>query len=132
MVELVVVPGSQAMGDEIRVYLEDVGAGKGFITIVSWGNAWTAYFGGMGDDTIRRFVERCGPDYLTNKMGLCEHFKKRKADEVYLNKLIRAVQSHLKANPVAAWVVPERDSFGPRSAEQIMFDSMNGTSFGMK
>lgn len=104
MVDLVVVPHSDGL-DEIRVYFEDVGAGRGYITMICWGAGWTAYFGGMGEDTIRMFVERVGADYLVNKMGNGSHLKQRKVDDNYLRKIVDAVKKHLKANPVATYTM---------------------------
>lgn len=98
MVDLVVIPHSADL-EEVRVYFEDVGIGKGYVTITCWGCAWSQYFGGMGDDTIRHFFEHSGTYYLADKMGCREHFKQRKADFVHLRKIIDAVKAHLKVTP---------------------------------
>lgn len=148
MVDLVVVPHSDGL-DEIRVYFEDVGAGRGYITMICWGAGWTAYFGGMGEDTIRMFVERVGADYLVNKMGNGSHLKQRKVDDNYLRKIVEAVKKHLKANPVATytmgideWSEPDyttyqliKDGKVVDEGPDIIPDaglSMNGTPFNME
>lgn len=97
MVDLVIVPYADGL-DEIRVYFEDIAPGKGYVTMICYGSAWTAYFGGMGEDTIKQFVMSVGADYMGNKMNDYSHMKQGKPNLNYLRRIINAVQDHLKSN----------------------------------
>jgi len=57
--------------DPVTVILDDVGAGRGSIIITCYGKAWTAYWGGMGKDTIAEFVCSCDEHYIANKLINC-------------------------------------------------------------
>ncbi|MFK5951029.1 MAG: hypothetical protein QM500_19930 [Methylococcales bacterium] len=50
--------------DPISVILEDLGPGKGKITVDCFGKAWTAYWGGMGDRTLAEFFCSCDDCYI--------------------------------------------------------------------
>lgn len=75
--------------DLITVYWHNYEPGKGMVTIVCWGRAWTAYFGGMMRDTIQVFFSSCGVDYLINKLV---SGKQTKRDDAYLVRIIHAIQ----------------------------------------
>ncbi len=95
MIDLVVVPRSDGL-DEIRVYFENIEEGKGYVTFICWGSAWTAYFGGMGKETIQQFFASCGSDYLINKILDYNWQKTTKRHENYLQRLIEVVQEKLR------------------------------------
>lgn len=51
--------------DPISVYIEEPGAGKGSINISCYGDAWTAYWGGMGKErSLPEFFCSCNSSYL--------------------------------------------------------------------
>ncbi|WP_100913571.1 hypothetical protein [Pseudoalteromonas spongiae] len=53
--------------DPITVFIEDIEAGKGKITIECWGKSWSAYWGGMGGRNITEFWQSSSSvDYLAN------------------------------------------------------------------
>lgn len=54
--------------DPISVTLEDFAPGKGKINIDCWGQAWSAYWGGMSGRTIAEFFVSCDEDYLAGKL----------------------------------------------------------------
>lgn len=87
--------------DEIHVFWMDVAPGKGYVTIICYGDAWTAYFGGMGNGTIREFFASCDTVYMVTKMGITMDLKQRKRDHAYLGRIIDAVKGALVAWPVA-------------------------------
>ena len=78
--------------DAIHVFWVDDVRGRGYVTIICYGAAWTAYFGAMGDRTIRQFFAEVDVDYLVNKMGIGPHLKQTKRDNAYLAKIIKAVK----------------------------------------
>lgn len=77
--------------DPIHVFWVNVEPGNGYVTIICYGAAWTAYFGGMSGKTIQEFFSEVGVDYLVAKLGTG-----RKKYDVYLAKITKAVQDSLK------------------------------------
>jgi hypothetical protein len=88
--------------DEVIVYWHNVGVGKGYVTLVCWGSAWTAYFGAMGEDTIQEFFSKANRGYLINKLGFTQWLKTSKRHEAYLGRVIDAVKSSLLPSPAAS------------------------------
>lgn len=86
---------AQGRLDAITVYFEDLSPSKGRVTITCWGCAWTAYWGGMGKDTITQFFAGCGNDYLVNKLGVTQLLKQRKTDLAYLSRIVDAIKAEL-------------------------------------
>jgi len=81
--------------DPITVFLQDLGPGRGRITVECYGSAWSAYFGAMGSATgIQGFVRDAGEDYLVNKFH-APTLKARKRDEAYLKRILTAVKAVL-------------------------------------
>jgi hypothetical protein len=85
------------MLDPIDVFLEDLGPGRGRITMQCYGDAWTAYFGAMGNSTIHVFIALASTDYLSSKF-LGGNHKRTKAHETYLMKIIDTVKTVLVAS----------------------------------
>jgi hypothetical protein len=83
--------------DHIIVYWHDVAPGKGHVTIICWGCAWTSYFGGMGKHNIQSFFASADVGYLVGKMGSTQWLKASKKHDLYLGKVIGAVQASIKA-----------------------------------
>lgn len=78
--------------DRIEVYWRDYAPCKGSVTITCHGCAWTAWFGGMGDRTIKEFVADAGVDYLVTKLGINPTLKQLKKDNEHLAKIIRCIK----------------------------------------
>jgi hypothetical protein len=55
--------------DPITVFLEDIESRKGRITIRCYNKAWTAYWGGMGDQTIDQFFCSCDEHYIAKNLS---------------------------------------------------------------
>lgn len=55
--------------DPIRVTLEDIGPGQGRINIECYGQAWSAYWGGMGKETVAEFFTTCDEHYIAGKLA---------------------------------------------------------------
>lgn len=55
--------------DPVSVFIEDITEGKGQITIICYGKAWTFYAGSIGSLTMAQFVNSCDEDYLVGKMS---------------------------------------------------------------
>ena len=55
--------------DPVSVYLEDFGPGRGKITITCFDDAWSNFWGAMGEKyDIRSFFTKCDAHYLANKL----------------------------------------------------------------
>lgn len=89
--EIIIFPATVEL-DEVVAYWRNVGPGKGFVTLTCWGNAWTAYFGGMGDQTIQPFFYDASTSYLVHKLGVTPHLKQTKRDHAYLSRVIEAAK----------------------------------------
>ena len=78
--------------DGIHVFFIDRESSVGYVTVICYGQAWTAFFGAMGGRTIREFFCEAGTDYLVNKM---RRQKETKAELKYLSRIIDAVKAAL-------------------------------------
>lgn len=84
--------------DPVKVYLEDLEPGRGSLTVTCYGEAWTAYWGAMGDRQVAAFIRSCGVDYLLGCL-MVRRQGPRKAEarqEAYLGRIIRAVKEWLE------------------------------------
>jgi hypothetical protein len=101
-VEAVRIDGANGL-DSIHVFwvnvepsAGDFGSGKGYVTIICYGCAWTAYFGGMNGKTIQQFFADVDVDYLVTKMGITPQLKQGKKYDTYLGRIIKSVQAALR------------------------------------
>jgi hypothetical protein len=79
--------------DPIHVFWQNVEPGKGYCTILCYGQAWTVYFGGMSGQTIQKFFSGASVEYLVGKMSPVKYSKR---DRAYLWKIIEAVKKSLE------------------------------------
>lgn len=82
--------------DPVTVVLQDIAPGHGRLIVECWGEAWSAYWGGMGASTLAEFVRDCGTDYIVSKMCRPRMLKR---EEAYLKRIVAAVQSTLTEAP---------------------------------
>lgn len=98
MTETMLIPAAGSL-DSITVFWENFSPNRGQVTLVCWGSAWTAYFGGMGEDTtIQQFFAQAGAEYLAGKLMSAQWQTHTKRHEAYLTRLIGAVKTHLEVN----------------------------------
>lgn len=100
MIEKVSVPAKPGL-DEVSAYFEDLGEGAGRVILVCWDMAYTAYWGAMGDRTVKQFFAECGVDYITARIN-GRHYKAGKVDQIYLERVVKSVHDHLNAKQEAA------------------------------
>lgn len=84
--------------DPITVFFENFEPHTGRITVVCYGQSWTAFFGSMSDQTIEQFIKDVPESYLANKLlpyvGSLK-VKQEKEMYKYLLRIVNAVQSAL-------------------------------------
>ena len=55
--------------DPVTFIAEDLGNEGGKLTVDCFGQAWTAYWGAMGCDSVAEFINDCDVHYLANKLS---------------------------------------------------------------
>ena len=93
-VDAIQIIGASAL-DPIHVFWMNVEPGQGYVTIICYGCAWTAYFGAMGERTIQAFFSQADVDYLVTKMGINSALKQGKKYDAYLGRIVKAVKDAL-------------------------------------
>lgn len=86
--EIAEVPGL----DSIRVSLQDISPGKGRVTIECYGQAWSTYWGAMGENnTISSFFASVSDDYIVDRMVNIDHrvLDPEKLQETVLKTIIK-------------------------------------------
>jgi hypothetical protein len=79
--------------DPVLVIIQDFGRGAGRIVLECYGQAWSSYWGAMGDRTIRQFFMSVGVDYLVNSLWPPANRTVRKAyREDYLRRIVESVR----------------------------------------
>jgi hypothetical protein len=91
--------------DGIQVICQNFEPGRGMITIVCYGRAWTAYWGSMSGSTVQEFVARVGAGYVVSNLvrGMGQRLKRaEKTEDAYLQRIVEAVQMALRQEQGAA------------------------------
>lgn len=81
--------------DPILVVMQDLGAGVGRLLIECYGDAWTGYWGAMGERSIEQFLLSCSADYIAGTMLGAQH-KRSKNSQAYILRIVGAVQTALR------------------------------------
>lgn len=87
--ETIRIDGAPAL-DPITVVFRDAEPGRGGIIVDCYGKAWSAFWGGMGNQTVKQFVASTGPDYLMNRLWR-DGEKRTKREEEYLMRITTAI-----------------------------------------
>ncbi len=82
--------------DPIQVYWRDLGVGKGYVTIVCYGEAWTGYWGAMGGLTIKEFFLFADVEYIANRIQGAQFQKHTPGHMTYLKRIVRAIKDAMK------------------------------------
>lgn len=95
--ETILITGAPAL-DPVTVVFRDAEPRRGGIIIECYGKAWAAFWGAMGDQTVKQFVAKCDADYLAN--SLHDRSQKRtKQSDAYLRRIATAVILALRRLP---------------------------------
>lgn len=92
--------------DPVTVYVEEIRPGASRITVQCYAQAWTAYWGSHGQESVERFVCDSHAEYVADNLqwgtnGLMNKAK-TKLQREYLLRIVRAMQAHfatLKEGP---------------------------------
>jgi hypothetical protein len=82
------ITGAPAL-DPITLFVRDVALGEGQLVIECYGQSWATYWGGMGGDTVIRFVASVGVDYLMSRFRPPKCTKK---EGEYLTRVLTVVK----------------------------------------
>lgn len=55
--------------DPVTMILEDLGSGRGKLTVSCYDKSWHAYWGAMGSETIAQFVHTADVHYIAGKLS---------------------------------------------------------------
>ncbi len=87
--ETILITGAPGL-DPVVVVFRDEGPSRGGIIVECYGQAWSAFWGGMGSKTVREFVASCDSDYIANKLWRTGDRRTKRTEE-YLVKIASAV-----------------------------------------
>lgn len=108
--------------DPVTVFLENYGGGRGKLTIETFGEAWSSYWGAMGDGrTLEQFILKCDNHYLSKNLATLAALSESDYDGFLLNAKRHVIWERQtgaidKASARDKWnligdVVPEKDYF---------------------
>ncbi len=91
--------------DPVTVFLEDFEPGRGQLTLVCWGRAWTHYWGAMGTRCrLRDFLLEASTCYLAGKLMLPYDVMLKRSEsreERWLTQIVDAMKTALRREPGA-------------------------------
>ena len=89
--------------DQVTAFLEDFEPGRGQLTLVCWGRAWTHFWGAMGNgSTLSEFLSRASTGYLVGKLMLPYDVmlkRSEKREERWLSQIVEALKVELQRGP---------------------------------
>lgn len=91
-------PGKGSL-DPINVILRDFG-GAGQIIVECYGDAWSHWFGAIGQETLRQFIADTNEHYLATKLTSSTVRSAKKREESYVTYIARAVIDAMKNQPL--------------------------------
>ena len=108
--------------DGIHVIFIDRSSSVGYVTIMCYGQAWTAFFGAMGGQAIREFFCEADTSYMVNKMS---RPKETKAEMKHLARIIDAVKAALNPLPAVETRAEMLDRIAEEDGEALMPGGFN-------
>lgn len=86
---------SESVNDPVFVTMHDLGGGRGQLVVACYGEAWSAYWGAMGSQTLAQFVSDVSAGYIANRMWPSNQ-RRTKANFDYLTRIVAVVQAAIK------------------------------------
>lgn len=85
--------------DPVTAFLEDFEPGRGQLTLVCWGRAWTHFWGAMGNGaTVAEFCSKASTGYIAGKLMLPYDVMLKRAEpreERWLTQIVEALKVEL-------------------------------------
>lgn len=89
--------------DPVTVILQDYGVGAGRLIVECYGEAWSTYWGGMGNKRIDGFIRTCSTDYIANRLWPSSRKRLKKDPQyAYLTRVVDAVQAAMSQSKLEA------------------------------
>jgi hypothetical protein len=86
--------------DPVTAFLEDFEPGRGQLTLVCWGRAWTHYWGAMGNGaSLSEFLLSASSGYIVGKLMLPRDVMLKSAElreERWLSQMVEALKAKLR------------------------------------
>lgn len=86
--------------DAVTAFLQDFEPGRGQLTLVCWGRAWTHYWGSMGNgSSLAEFVLKASPGYVVGKLMLTRDVllaRAERREERWLAQIVDALKDELR------------------------------------
>ena len=92
------MPVGKGALDPVNLILRDFG-GQGQIIVECYGDAWSHWFGAIGESTLRDFISGIDEYYLSGKLISSTVRKNTKREEFYVQHISRAIIDALKVKP---------------------------------
>lgn len=89
------MPPGKGVLDPVTVILRDFG-GAGQIIVECYGDAWSAWLGAIGSESLREFIAGCSEYYIATKLTSSTIRCAKKREETYVTHIARAVIQALK------------------------------------
>jgi hypothetical protein len=86
--------------DPVTAFIEDFEPGRGQLTLVCWGRAWSHFWGAMGkDNTVEQFVTGAWTGYIVDKLMLPSDVllkRSEEREERWLTQIVDALKHEIK------------------------------------
>lgn len=102
--------------DPVHVYIDDMNANRGRVTITCFDESWSYFWGSIGEQTIAEFFCQCGEDYLARKFST--GIRETIVDP-------SAIEKHAKAHVCEM----RKDGDIEKDEARELFNEINHTSF---
>jgi hypothetical protein len=87
--------------DPVTAFLEDFEPGRGQLTLVCWGRAWTHFWGAMGNgSSLRQFLLTASTGYIVGKLMLPRDVilkREERREERWLTQIVEALKAEIAA-----------------------------------
>jgi hypothetical protein len=89
--------------DPVTAFLRDFEPGRGELTLVCYGRAWTIYWGSMGNGAdLRSFILHAWTGYIVGKLMLPYDVMLKRAEQreqIWLTDIVESLKEELRKEP---------------------------------
>lgn len=122
LVKKLVIQSPDRVTDPITVFLDDIRKSVGKITIECYGQAWSAWWDGMGDRCLAQFFIDAGNDYLISRLSDTPY----EVDdyETFYLILSTALKEEFELLAAARQLAPDDPSMGCRESKLLQYQDL--------